>query len=111
MAGDRTFLHYFKSVDNTVDLINKNLDYIGAKEVNFSQDVAKISIVGAGMANHPGVAADMFEALAGADINIHMISTSEIKISCLIRRDEAEKAVQAIHERFELGKTADKGDK
>ncbi|HHY82149.1 MAG TPA: aspartate kinase [Clostridiales bacterium] len=86
----------------TVDLINKNLDYIGAKEVNFTHDVAKVSIVGAGMANHPGVAATMFGALADADINIHMISTSEIKISCLVRWDEAEKAVQAIHERFGL---------
>lgn len=91
---------------DAVDLINKNLDHIGAKEVNFTHDVAKVSIVGAGMANHPGVAASMFEALAEADINIHMISTSEIKISCLIRWDEAEKAVQAIHERFQLGKVA-----
>jgi aspartate kinase len=87
----------------TVDLINKNLDYIGASGVNFTHDVAKVSIVGAGMANHPGVAADMFGALADADINIHMISTSDIKISCLVRWDEAEKAVQAIHERFGLG--------
>jgi aspartate kinase len=89
---------------DAVDLINKNLDYIGAKEVNFTRDVAKVSIVGAGMANHPGVAAAMFEALAEADINIHMISTSEIKISCLVRWDEAEKAVQAIHKRFGLDK-------
>ena len=89
---------------DTVDLINRNLDYIGAKEVNFTHDVAKVSIVGAGMATHPGVAAAMFGALADADINIHMISTSEIKISCLVRWDEAEKAVQAIHERFELDK-------
>jgi len=88
-----------------VDLINKNLDYIGAKGVNFTHDVAKVSIVGAGMANHPGVAAAMFEALAKEDINIHMISTSEIKISCLVRKDETEKAVKAIHERFGLGET------
>lgn len=85
-----------------VDLINKNLEYIGAKEVNFTHDVAKVSIVGAGMANHPGVAATMFRALAEADINIHMISTSEIKISCLIRADEVEKAVEAIHASFAL---------
>ena len=88
---------------DTVDLINKNLEIIGAKEVNFTHDVAKISIVGAGMANHPGVAATMFKALAEADINIHMISTSEIKISCLVRSDEVEKAVGAIHESFALG--------
>ncbi|MDD2503539.1 MAG: aspartate kinase, partial [Clostridia bacterium] len=88
---------------DTVDLINRNLEKIGAKEVNFTHDVAKVSIVGAGMANHPGVAATMFKALAEADINIHMISTSEIKISCLIRADEVEKAVAAIHESFSLG--------
>jgi aspartate kinase len=87
---------------DTVDLINKNLDYIGAAGVNFTHDVAKVSIVGAGMANHPGVAAAMFEALAEEDINIHMISTSEIKISCLVRWDEAEKAVKAVHKKFHL---------
>ncbi|NLB43408.1 MAG: aspartate kinase, partial [Clostridiales bacterium] len=88
---------------DTVDLINKKLEYIGAKEVSFTHDVAKISIVGAGMANHPGVAATMFKALAEAEINIHMISTSEIKISCLVHSDEVEKAVEAIHDSFALG--------
>ena len=88
----------------TVDLINKNLDFIGAKDVSFTNDVAKVSIVGAGIANHPGVAATMFEALAEADVNIEMISTSEIKISCLVQRDEAERAVQIIHEKFQLDK-------
>ena len=88
----------------TIDLINKNLELIGAKDVSFTNDVAKVSIVGAGMANHPGIAATMFEALAEAHINIEMISTSEIKISSLVRRDEAEKAVQIIHEKFQLDK-------
>lgn len=87
----------------TVDLINKNLDFIGAKDVSFTNDVAKVSIVGAGMANHPGVAATMFEALAEVDVNIEMISTSEIKISCLVQSEEAERAVQIIHEKFQLG--------
>lgn len=104
---DISFTIARNQLTDAVDLINKNLDYIGAREVNFTHDVAKVSIVGAGMANHPGVAADMFEALAKADINIHMISTSEIKISCLVRWDEAEKAVQAIHEKFELGRAAE----
>jgi len=85
-----------------VDLINKNLDYIGAKKVSFTNDVAKVSVVGAGMANNPGIAALMFEALAEEDININMISTSEIKISCLIAREDAEKAVRAIHRKFRL---------
>lgn len=100
---DISFTIARSQLTDTVDLINKNLEFIGAKEVNFTHDVAKISIVGAGMANHPGVAATMFKALAEADINIHMISTSEIKISCLVRSDEVEKAVGAIHESFALG--------
>jgi aspartate kinase len=85
-----------------VDLINKNLDYIGAKSVSFTNDVAKVSVVGAGMANNPGIAALMFEALAEEGININMISTSEIKISCLIDREDAENAVRAIHKKFRL---------
>ena len=62
--------------------------------------MAKISIVGAGMINKPGVASLMFEALYSAGINIHMISTSEIKISGLIDERDADRAVQAIHDRF-----------
>ena len=62
------------------------------------KDVAKVSIVGAGMQSHSGVASRMFEALFEANINIRMISTSEIKISCIINRDDADKAVSAIHD-------------
>ena len=104
---DISFTIARNQLTDAVDLINKNLDYIEPGRLTLPHDVAKVSIVGAGMANHPGVAADMFEALAKADINIHMISTSEIKISCLVRWDEAEKAVQAIHEKFELGRAAE----
>ena len=64
--------------------------------------IAKISMVGAGMKSHPGVAADMFDALAAAGINIEMISTSPIRISCVIRKDEGARAVQVVHERFGL---------
>ena len=63
-------------------------------------DVAKVSVVGAGMQSHPGVASTMFEALYESNINIHMISTSEIKISVLIDKKEADKAVNAIHDAF-----------
>ena len=73
---------------------------ISAKGVVYDPDVAKISLVGAGMKSHPGVAADMFEALAEAGINIEIISTSSIRISCVIRATEVERAVQAVHERF-----------
>jgi aspartate kinase len=70
--------------------------------MSYGQDVAKVSIVGAGMQSNPGVAAAMFEALADAEINIHMISTSEIKVSCIIDEDEVNKAVQALHAKFRL---------
>jgi len=73
---------------------------MSAKGVVYHPDVAKISLVGAGMKSHPGVAADMFEALAEAGINIEIISTSSIRISCVIRAAEVERAVQAVHERF-----------
>ena len=72
----------------------------GAKEVLYDDQVAKISIVGAGMESHAGVATKMFEALYDAQINIQMISTSEIKVSVLIDIDEADKAVKAIHNKF-----------
>ena len=68
--------------------------------VIYSDDVAKVSIVGAGMLGAPGVAARMFGALAKADINIDIIGTSEISISCLIPREDLTKAVQAIHAEF-----------
>jgi aspartate kinase len=73
---------------------------IGAHRVEHDADIAKISLVGAGMKSHPGVAADMFDALAEAGINIEIISTSSIRISCVIRASEVERAVQAVHERF-----------
>jgi aspartate kinase len=75
---------------------------ISAKGVVYDPDVAKISLVGAGMKSHPGVAADMFEALADAGINIEIISTSSIRISCVIRAAEVDRAVQAVHERFRM---------
>lgn len=91
------------NLKRTVDIINKNIGAFGAKEVSFSDKYSKVSIVGAGMVNNPGVAALMFEALYDDDINIHMITTSEIKISVLVDEHEAERAVNAIHEKFKLG--------
>ncbi len=72
------------------------------ERIEHSTDVSKVSIVGAGMVNNPGVASKMFEALYDANINIHMISTSEIKISVLIDEKDAEKAVVAIHDKFNI---------
>lgn len=65
-------------------------------------DIGRVSLVGAGMKSNPGVAATMFETMAGADINIEMISTSAIRISCVVRRDDVDKATQALHDAFEL---------
>jgi aspartate kinase len=77
---------------------------LGAKDVTGSDDIAKISLVGAGMRSQPGVASKMFFALAQQGINIEMISTSEIKISCVIKKDFAQEAVKALHDAFELEK-------
>jgi len=75
---------------------------IGAREVTATGEIAKLSVVGIGMRSHPGVAAKMFETLAGNSINIGMISTSEIKISVIIALADAEKAARAIHDAFGL---------
>ena len=73
---------------------------IGFKSIEVDDHVAKVSIVGAGMAHNAGVASKMFEALYSAGINIQMISTSEIKVSVLVDERDADRAVQAIHDRF-----------
>lgn len=75
---------------------------IGGGDVTTAQGVAKVSIVGAGMASNPGVAATMFGALAGEGVNIQMISTSEIKVSCIIPAEDTERAVRAVHRAFNL---------
>jgi len=75
---------------------------IGARGIAYDPDVAKVSLIGAGMKSHPGVAADMFEALAEANINIEIISTSSIRVSCVVRAADVEKAVGAVHEKFRL---------
>ena len=77
---------------------------IGAGEVTTDEGVAKLSIVGIGMRSHSGIAAKMFEAMARERINIEMISTSEIKISCIIRKAHAERAVRAVHRAFGLNR-------
>ena len=75
-------------------------DTVSYKSITSDTTISKVSVVGAGMESHPGVAAKMFEALSDAGINIQMISTSEIKISVLIDKADAERAVVAIHDKF-----------
>jgi aspartate kinase len=90
-----------KAAVNVLDKIKIDLNI---NNYNIDRDVAKISIVGAGMQSTPGIAARMFSAFGKNDINIEMITTSEIKISCLIKKEEAHKAVNVLHEEFELDK-------
>ncbi|MGI8775338.1 MAG: aspartate kinase [Actinomycetota bacterium] len=75
---------------------------VGARGVTTDPDIAKVSLIGAGMKSHPGVAADMFDVLAEEGINIEIISTSSIRVSCVIRASDVERAVRAIHTKFKL---------
>ena len=75
---------------------------IGAGGFTCEADIAKVSVIGAGMKSNPGVAADIFEALADAGINIEIISTSSIRVSCVVPRKDAERAVNVLHERLKL---------
>ncbi len=84
-------------------VLNGIVEQIGAVRYSADAGIAKLSLVGAGMKSHPGVAADMFDALAAEGINIEMISTSSIRVSCVIRAADAERAVQVVHRRFGLG--------
>jgi len=77
---------------------------VGAKRVSSDPNIAKVSVVGVGMRIHTGVAARMFRALSSANINIQMISTSEIKISCVVDAADGERALRAVHQTFELDK-------
>ena len=83
-----------------IELLESEKETLCYEEITHREDISKVSIVGVGMVNNPGVAAKMFEALYDANINIHMISTSETKISVLINVKNAERAVQVIHDKF-----------
>ena len=84
----------------TIDVLNDNLELIKAKEIKVCDNLSKISVVGSGMINNPGVAAKVFEALYENNINMHMISTSEIKITVLVDKKNADTATKAIHKKF-----------
>lgn len=88
------------NLKEATEIINEARDYIGFDHITTTDRIAKVSVVGAGMANNPGVAATMFEAIYEANINIHMISTSEIKVSVLIDFEDADRAMRAIHDKF-----------
>ena len=91
-------------LDETMEILRTYVETIGAADAVYDGNVSKVSVVGAGMETHPGVAAQIVGAMFDANINIHMISTSEIKISVVISRDDADQAVTAIHKKFFSGK-------
>ena len=101
---DLSFTVLKSDLPKTVKIARAIGRVVGAGEVSTDEGVAKVSIVGIGMRSHSGVAAKMFEAMAREQINIEMISTSEIKISCVVRKQHAERAVRAIHKAFGLGR-------
>jgi len=88
-----------------VRLLEGLRDEVGIEGVSLDEGIGKVSLVGAGMKTHPGVAARMFSALSDAGVNIEMISTSTIRISVVVREDDVPTAVRAVHDAFELGKS------
>lgn len=101
---DLSFTVVKESLAKTLRTVKKASSEIGGGTVIADKDIARVSIVGVGMKSHSGIAAGMFEALAEKKINIEMISTSEISISCVIRKRFAQRAVRAIHKKFKLEK-------
>ncbi len=102
-TNDIAFTINREDLDKTTEILEQIKEKLGASSFRIDDDIAKVSIIGAGMIDRPGIASTMFKTLAQNGINIRMISTSEIKISCLINRDEAQAAVKALHEVFNLG--------
>ena len=102
-TNDIAFTVDENDLKNTLDILENVKKELNASNIFVDDDIAKVSIVGAGMIDHPGIASSMFNALAKANINIKMISTSEIKISCLVNKNDAKKAIQVLHSAFELG--------
>lgn len=101
---DLTFTVAKKDMKTAQKIVEATAKEIGAKKVEVDDDVAKVSIIGVGMLSHSGVAAKMFKTMADESINIMMISTSEIKISCVIQRKYTELAVMVLHDAFHLEK-------
>ena len=100
ITKDIAFTVKMNDLENTLNVLNEVKEKIGFKEIIHSENLSKVSIVGVGIANKPGVAVEMFEALYQNNINMHMISTSEIKISVLVDSDKADLTVNALHSKF-----------
>ena len=101
-TNDIAFTICADDVKEATEVLNKLKEKWHFSKVEANTDIAKISAVGAGMIGRPGIASKMFQALADADINIRMIATSEIKISCLVSKEDTKKAIKVLHDVFEL---------
>lgn len=99
-SKDISFTVHHDQLDAALETLNENRDLLGCSDIVTKDHLSKVSIVGAGMQSNPGVAAKMFEALSDANVNIDMISTSEIKISVIIDVDDSEKAARVVHDAF-----------
>ncbi|RMG00062.1 MAG: aspartate kinase [Planctomycetota bacterium] len=102
--ADLSFTVALSDLPAALRIIEQSVEELGAEGVGYDENIAKVSVVGSGMANRPGVAEKMFEALASKGINILMITTSEIKISVAVDRKDALEALRTLHEAFELDK-------
>ena len=100
---DLTFTIPKDDLNKTVKILKLNMAKINYKKIIQNKDIALVSIVGAGMKTHTGIATRMFDSLSKSKINISMISTSEIKISCVIDQVKCKKAIQSLHKEFKLG--------
>ena len=101
-SKDISFTVARTDLEDTVNLLNANKELITAQDIQSEETVSKISIIGAGMTSNPGVAAKMFEALYGANVNIKMIATSEIRITVLIDEVDTNRAMRVVHDAFDL---------
>ena len=101
---DMTFTVMRNDYARTMEMLNKVAEEIGAESVTGDESIVKISIVGVGMRNHSGIASTMFQIMANEGINMMMISTSEIKVSCIVAEKYTELAVRSLHSAFALDK-------
>lgn len=99
---DISFTVADENLKEAIELLEEYQEALGFERVEYNCDVAKLSIVGAGMMSNPGVAAKMFECLYSQNVNINMIATSEIRITVLVNTKDAVKAMNAVHEAFGL---------
>ncbi|MDD3150052.1 MAG: aspartate kinase [Candidatus Gastranaerophilales bacterium] len=104
-TNDIAFTVAQSDFNKAITILEEVKSQINASKIIVDKEIAKVSIVGAGMIDRPGIASDMFQAISDAGINIKMISTSEIKISCVVEKERAHDAIKALHTKFNLDQT------